>query len=185
MSVFDYILFPPQAGGQHLSLLASTAYIKGYDKEYITMYRNMSNDMDQYSSYYADKAPLHCCHIEKLRNLINERNKIKYPYLGITVLSIPNDQDSLAFKRMEKKTPWMSNSYVRDTFKYIYSKEYVTKIFDINPDQVYEVQTEKLFTEEHFGEVLQQLIQRLPVNQGLCELLHKIWLNKITESLKD
>lgn len=185
MSVFNYIVFPPQAGGQHLALLMSTAFIRGLDKEYIHMYRTMTGNMDKYSRYYGDRAPIQCCHIERLRPLIEERNKVKYPYVGVTVLSVPTNTESLAFKRMEKFTPWMANSYVRDNFKFLYSKEYVSKVLDLNPDQVFEVTTEKLFTEAQFGEVIQPIIHRMPLNNGLCELLQKIWLNKITESLND
>ena len=183
-----FVLFSPGLGGNHVANLLST------DKRYATKatakdYSNhkgldahiILGNLDNLDNTNYNFGNIFCGHFGEFY-WAHLKNKIsKYQNRQIILIDLPKNKDSMAFKRYKKYSN-LNNFFIKEQ-QSLYSLYTIEKIF--NETDIFNISSEIIFdnlVDKFYNYANQEMNFNLDYNE--CSEMHKIWINKIKEYVK-
>lgn len=185
-----YTVFPPGAGGHHLSNIISLGLeTTDYDK-LEKFYQNNNQSSFHYSPLMTQMKPSEAINWIKSADLPisicghwtflfrDYHNLLQIGKLKIIVCDVPA-VNSAGWLRMRKGNLWMDNSFKSGEQQVLYTVKMIKQLYQLNDTDVVDVATELIHKQDISG-----LVYHLNLSTGLsipadkAQRLHEIWFNK-------
>lgn len=175
MNIFNTVVYLPNTGGHHLALMLSTAFNKNR-QGYFNIYKNMASNLDNHSSYYGND-PVIATHLDNLTPTSFTRDA--YPYNRVFLLSLPKNLAGVAYRRMLQA---LKNEYILKNLSLLYRPEYISNTYNLPLNHILTFESDTLFSND-IGPILYTTKLWLNIDIPLCEELHKIWIDKVINTV--
>lgn len=183
-----FVIFPPGLGGNHLANLLST------DSRFVT--RSNSEDYSRHKENNAHTSPLQNLNIDDIDSILDNTSNIFCGHFGesywleinrrlkkfknkqFVIVTMPETQCSIAYRRYYKRNHTLSNYYIEEQ-RSLYTPLSIERMF--NQIDIFVIRPEELLFTDSVDRLNSFAVSEMAMflDRDECSKMHQIWINMI------